>query len=36
MFVYNELGEIILGKVLKEKNGNEIPFVDNKNFDNNI
>ncbi len=35
MFVYNELGEIILGKVLKEKNGNEIPFVDNKNFDNN-
>ena len=37
MFVYNELSEIILGKVLKEDNvnGKELPFVENKNFDNN-
>ena len=37
MFVYNELSEIVLGKVLKEDNvnGKELPFVENKNFDNN-
>jgi hypothetical protein len=37
MFVYNELSEIILGKVLKAENinGKELPFVENKNFDNN-
>tara|TARA_Y100000992_G_C21229743_1_gene474847 strand:- start:488 stop:1222 length:735 start_codon:yes stop_codon:yes gene_type:complete len=35
MFVYNELSDIILGKVLKEgdKKGLEIPFAENKNFD---
>ena len=37
MFVYNELSEIVLGKVLKKDNvnGKELPFVENKNFDNN-
>ena len=37
MFVYNELSEIVLGKVLKEDNvnGKELQFVENKNFDNN-
>tara|TARA_B100001778_G_scaffold73352_1_gene58611 strand:- start:4534 stop:5364 length:831 start_codon:yes stop_codon:yes gene_type:complete len=37
MFVYNELSDIVLGKVLKEKgkNGKELTFVENKNFDNN-
>tara|TARA_B100001741_G_scaffold261903_1_gene226124 strand:- start:1538 stop:2368 length:831 start_codon:yes stop_codon:yes gene_type:complete len=35
MFVYNELSDIILGKVLKkgDKKGLEIPFAENKNFD---
>jgi hypothetical protein len=37
MFVYNELSDIVLGKVLKEEgeNGKELTFVENKNFDNN-
>ena len=37
MFVYNELSEIVLGKVLKEQNVNdkELPFIENKSFDNN-
>tara|TARA_B100001057_G_scaffold501239_1_gene622350 strand:+ start:17737 stop:18384 length:648 start_codon:yes stop_codon:yes gene_type:complete len=35
MFVYNELSDIILGKVLKVKNGEELSFAENKNFDNN-
>jgi hypothetical protein len=37
MFVYNELSDIVLGKVLKEKdkNGKELLFAENKNFDNN-